>query len=250
MNEGVLVSKNPFLIGWNGGVYGVIDPHKKTLHKIYFPLCLIIDYICGMEKDSVRVVNGDWVYDVYSDGRVWNGVKGCWCKLHDNNGYLQLFVRMYSDVHRWEYLHRVVWSSFRGKIPSNLEVDHLDGDRSNNRLENLEVVTHAENCRRRESMLRHKHGDNWRKVVYGRHWMEGRTHSDVTKQKMSRAKVGDKHPKFTGYIYVDLSEFSRGNLEGTGKYGSYGEAARELGTYPKKIERMVASDKYPNTYRE
>jgi len=49
-------------------------------------------------------------------------------------------VKLRSRSHR---VHRLVATAFYG--PSNLLVRHLDGDPSNNRLENLRFGTHAEN---------------------------------------------------------------------------------------------------------
>ena len=45
------------------------------------------------------------------------------------------------------YVHRLVAAAFLGD-PTGLEVDHLDGDRTNARVTNLEIVTGAENRRR------------------------------------------------------------------------------------------------------
>jgi len=42
-------------------------------------------------------------------------------------------------------VHRVVWEAFNGPIPGRLEVNHKDLDRTNNSLENLELLTHREN---------------------------------------------------------------------------------------------------------
>jgi hypothetical protein len=42
-------------------------------------------------------------------------------------------------------VHRLVWEAFNGDIPGRLEVNHKDLDRANNRLENLELLTHREN---------------------------------------------------------------------------------------------------------
>lgn len=40
---------------------------------------------------------------------------------------------------------RAVYSAFRGSIPKGLEIDHIDGDSTNNNLTNLRVVTHKQN---------------------------------------------------------------------------------------------------------
>lgn len=42
-------------------------------------------------------------------------------------------------------VHRLVMAAFVGPCPSGQEVNHKDGDKTNNHLENLEYVTHTEN---------------------------------------------------------------------------------------------------------
>jgi hypothetical protein len=42
-------------------------------------------------------------------------------------------------------VHRMVWEAFNGPIEGRLEINHKDLNRSNNRLENLEIVTHQQN---------------------------------------------------------------------------------------------------------
>lgn len=43
--------------------------------------------------------------------------------------------------------HRVAWIISNGIIPDGLEVDHVDGDKLNNRIENLRLVSHSENMK-------------------------------------------------------------------------------------------------------
>ena len=42
-------------------------------------------------------------------------------------------------------VHRVVWNHINGIIPNHLEIDHIDENRTNNKIENLQLLTHREN---------------------------------------------------------------------------------------------------------
>lgn len=42
-------------------------------------------------------------------------------------------------------VHRLVWVSFKGKIPKGKEINHINGIKNDNRLLNLELATRKEN---------------------------------------------------------------------------------------------------------
>ena len=43
-------------------------------------------------------------------------------------------------------VHRLIWETFIGEIPDGYEIDHINTIRTDNRLDNLRLVTHKENC--------------------------------------------------------------------------------------------------------
>lgn len=52
------------------------------------------------------------------------------------------------------YVHQLVWLAFKGEIPKGMTIDHIDGNKRNNKLENLELVTQSDNTKRMLSMYR------------------------------------------------------------------------------------------------
>ena len=81
---------------------------------------------------------------VLENGKIYIETKNK-CKLtgltKTKTGYLRVSVKG-KDM----YVHRLVMLAFYGK--SDLTVDHIDGNKENNNLNNLEYVTQAENVKR------------------------------------------------------------------------------------------------------
>ena len=81
---------------------------------------------------------------VLENGKIYIEMKNK-CKLtgltKTKTGYLRVSVKG-KDM----YVHRLVMLAFYGK--SDLTVDHIDGNKENNNLNNLEYVTQTENAKR------------------------------------------------------------------------------------------------------
>ena len=45
--------------------------------------------------------------------------------------------------------HRLIYETFYGEIPENMVIDHIDGNRSNNKLNNLRLVSYSDNAKNR-----------------------------------------------------------------------------------------------------
>lgn len=61
-----------------------------------------------------------------------------------SNGYHELSLNINCKSKSF-YVHRLVVEAWLGDIPKGFCVNHKDGCKSNNRLDNLEIVTYSEN---------------------------------------------------------------------------------------------------------
>ena len=62
-----------------------------------------------------------------------------------NNGYYQVGLTKQA-IKKTYYVHRLVWEAFNGTIPEGLQVNHINEIKTDNRLENLNLMTCKENC--------------------------------------------------------------------------------------------------------
>lgn len=123
-------------------------------------------------------------------------------------------------------IHRLLAIAFIPNPENKPWVNHIDKNRSNNNLDNLEWSTISEN-------IQHSY-DNGRCNPKGKdHWRYGKEATEQSRALMSASKRGVKHPKFNG-IYVVLGKV----------YHTSYTAAKELQIHPRTIIQRCASKKY------
>lgn len=67
-------------------------------------------------------------------------------KDRDNRGYRRTMLSK-NDVRKYFAVHRLVWMAHVGPIPDDMQINHKNGIKDDNRLANLEVVTASENAK-------------------------------------------------------------------------------------------------------
>lgn len=98
-----------------------------------------------MEEVWKDIPNYEGLYEVSNFGNVYSVRKKIRLKPGDN-GYGYLSVVLCKNGIQTNYkVHRLVMLAFIGEPPAGCEVNHIDGNKSNNRLDNLEYITSSEN---------------------------------------------------------------------------------------------------------
>lgn len=105
-----------------------------------------------------KPIPGYEAYEISSFGNIVRVVGGPGAtagrKLNPNKtrGYLK--VQLWSGgVSRQWFLHRLVMLAFVGPCPDGMQVNHIDGNKANPRLENLEYVTPVQNIHHARDFL-------------------------------------------------------------------------------------------------
>ncbi len=95
-----------------------------------------------VNKDALEVwlpIKGFNDYQISNLGNL-KGKRGKYLKPQKQNGYQAICL----DKKR-KLIHRIVAENFIGDIPKRYCVAHLDGNRANNKLENLKICSYLEN---------------------------------------------------------------------------------------------------------
>jgi len=125
--------------------------HAERKRKYGHPNKLMVHPIPEWFKDKtfVDVVGYDGLYKMNPNGDVYRTVQWSNRKLRllkrfiDTNGYY--FYNLYTDSHSSPKLHRLIAKTFIPNPNNYPDVNHIDGNKLNNSIDNLEWCTKSQN---------------------------------------------------------------------------------------------------------
>jgi hypothetical protein len=160
----------------------------------------------GLTQDEVKTLFE------YKDGSLYWKIKPS-KKIHINSeaGYTERDGYRRVRIHKQNYpTHRLIFLYFNGYMPKF--IDHKDGNRSNNNLDNLRECTAADNQHNRKNQIKFVSTcSKWKGVCWIKH----------RKRWMARIKVNYKSI-YVGY-FTDEDDAARAYNEAAKKY--FGEFA-------------------------
>lgn len=94
-------------------------------------------------KDFINEVKD--YYIVYEDGKVYSTISNKFLKPSEQNGYLRYGLMLETGKLKNFFAHRLVGLAFLKQIENKEYINHMDGNKLNNNINNLEWCTASEN---------------------------------------------------------------------------------------------------------
>lgn len=112
-------------------------------------------------------------------------------------GYVQVKV---SGQRRWPFEHRLVWEAANGPIPPGHIIHHVNGLKTDNRLDNLALTTQSEHARTLHGQRTKEH---YRQIGLAN---RGITHSAERREKIAAVQRGQRRSPHTLEARAKISE--------------------------------------------
>lgn len=87
-------------------------------------------------------------------------------------------------------VHRLIWEAVHGTIPKGFEIDHINGVKSDNRISNLRLVTHAQNMQNRKRAHKNNVSSKVKGVYFCKQTKKWRAMISVSGKKMHIGRFG------------------------------------------------------------
>lgn len=127
--------------GVNGQFQKGNKPHNKGLRWS--------DYMSKAGQENSRKTT-------FKKGNIPSNHRNLYEERFDKDGYIEIKIK---EPNQWEFKHRFIYENKYGKIPKGHKIIFLDGDKYNLDIDNLKLVSNAEELIMNKNNLRYNNKD-------------------------------------------------------------------------------------------
>lgn len=97
-------------------------------------------YLCYMKLEGYND------YEIYPEtGQVYSYKRKKFIGHKGTRGYYDVLLTNDNGIKRLTRLHRIIWECVNGEIPDGMQINHIDENKDNNCISNLNLMTCKEN---------------------------------------------------------------------------------------------------------
>lgn len=129
-------------------------------------------------------------YYICPCGRVYSYKQKKFLKSHVNNKGYQIVTLRQNNINLYKTIHRLVAETYLENPESKSQVDHIDGNKNNNTVDNLRWVTVYENRHNPNTSDKHYGHFHSKSGYIYKHIVNGKMYEDMTYLKRRLNKHG------------------------------------------------------------
>lgn len=151
-----------------------------------------------MENEDNKL-HPEYNYWISNMGSVYNQKRKRLSPKIDKDGY-EIVGFSKNNQRKYFRVHRLVAEMFMDKFNSDLQINHINGIKNDNRIENLELVTSKQNHIHRVQVLKIGVGDNAPNRVLTKKLVED-MRIDFKENKLTQSELQKKYGVTRGCVY-------------------------------------------------
>ena len=130
-------------------------------------------------------------------------------------------------------LHTVIYAWYKGEVPLGYDVDHIDNNSLNNNINNLQLLTHEENIRRRKLNI-----NQWYYIKEYDDSSWSKRQQELINKDNNRILRKELKPQYDLYIKILEDDIKKA------------KESRDFKTWHELINKRITFTEYFNKYKE